>query len=179
MTHLIIDAETTSLEPSENGRVTCISTYNIDNDKIISFANLDEDIVIKEFWDYITSLKIPTLVTFNGASFDIPYIVHRSIVRNIKIPKYKSLDLRLMVNSFFLAYDRQKKGNLRYWASVLGIETKTPPGSHMIKLFLENKIDEIRCHCEEDILITKALFDRCKEVGLLDWNGYQNDQGKY
>lgn len=176
-TYLILDAETTSLDPSENGRVTCISTYNLDNNQIKSFADIDEFKVLKEFWEYVDSLNCPTLVTFNGSSFDIPYIIHRSVVRRQSISRYKQLDLRQTVNSFFLSYDKKVKGNLAYWASVLGIVQKTPPGSHMIALFMENKIDEIKCHCEEDIMITKALFDRCCEVGLI--NGNQNASGEH
>jgi uncharacterized protein YprB with RNaseH-like and TPR domain len=179
ITYLIVDCETTSLEPSENGRVTCVSTCDVSNNKITSFADLNEEKVLKEFWEYVDSLNNPVLVTFNGASFDIPYIIHRSIVRAQKVPKFRSLDLRLVVNSFWFAYDRQKKGNLAYWASVFGITQKTPPGAHMVSLFLEKKIDEIKCHCEEDILITKALFERCRDVGLIEGYIYQHGNGKY
>lgn len=168
--YLIVDIETTSLDPSENGRVTCISTLNISNNEIKSFADIDEFKILKEFWDYVKLLDSPTIVSFNGSSFDIPYLIHRSIVRRQPIYRYKQLDLRQVVNSFFLSYDKKVKGNLAYWANVLGIEQKTPPGSQMIALFMENKLDEIKCHCEEDILITKALFDRCCEVGLINGN---------
>jgi uncharacterized protein YprB with RNaseH-like and TPR domain len=173
-TYLIIDAETTSLDPSENGRVTCISTCNIDNNQVISFTDLNEEKVLGDFWDYIDTLNCPTLVTFNGAYFDMPYIIHRSIVKRQIISRYKLLDLRQTVNSFFLSYDKRAKGNLAYWAAVLGIQQHTPPGSQMIALFIERKLDEIKCHCEEDILITKALFERCREVGLIEGNGNQN-----
>lgn len=166
-TYLIVDAETTSLEPSENGRVTCISTHNIDTNKTISFWGPNEQQILSDFWKYIEELKRPTLVTFNGSSFDIPYIIHRSIVYSQRVAPLESLDLRLISNSFFVSYNRQAKGSLKYWAAALGIEQKTPPGSHMISLFLEQKYDEIKCHCEEDIMITKKLFERLKICGLL------------
>jgi len=168
MTYLITDAETTSLDPSENGRITCISTFNLDNNQVKSFCGIDEKKILSEFWEYVTSLCCPTLVTFNGSTFDIPYIVHRSIVRIEKIAKYRLLDLRQVVNSFFHSYDKKTKGNLSYWAAVLGIDQKTPPGAYMITLFIEKRFDEIKEHCEEDCVITKALFERCKEVGLID-----------
>ena len=177
-TYLIIDAETTSLEPSENGRVTCISTYNKDNGETKSFIDLDESKILRDFWDYVKSLKTPTLVTFNGSYFDIPYVVHRSIVRNEKVFSYKLIDLRLIANSFFTSYDKKAKGSLAYWAAVLGIEQKTPPGAEMINLFMEKKLDEIKCHCQEDVLITNALFDRLKEVGLI-YEGIENARRKY
>ena len=166
-TYIIADAETTSLDPSENGRVTCISTYNFDTDKTISFWGPDEERILSEFWKYVDESKSPTLVTFNGSSFDIPYLIHRSIVRSQKIAKYNHIDLRQVANSFFTSYDKRVKGSLGYWAAVLGLEQKTPSGAHMISLFLEKKYDEIKCHCEEDIFISKALFERLKFCGLI------------
>jgi uncharacterized protein YprB with RNaseH-like and TPR domain len=171
MTILIIDAETTSLDPSENGRVTCISTYNYDDGKTISFWGVDENKILSDFWKYVEELNCPTLITFNGAYFDIPYIIHRSIVRSQKIAKYSHLDLRHIANSFFISYDKRAKGNLAYWAAVLGIPQKTPPGSHMIALFMDKKYDEIKCHCEEDIFIAQKLYERLKLCGLINENG--------
>lgn len=166
-TYLIVDAETTSLDPSENGRVTCISTYNFDTDKNISFWGPDEIQILSDFWKYVEELKCPTLVTFNGAYFDIPYLIHRSIVRSQKIFKYNHLDLRHVANSFFTSYDRKAKGNLAYWAAVLGIQQKTPPGSQMIALFMDKKYDEIKCHCIEDVYVAQKLFERLKFCGLI------------
>jgi len=177
-TYLIIDVETTSLEPSENGRITCISTYNFDDNKTISFWGADEIKILLDFWNYIEILKCPTLVTFNGSSFDIFYLIHRSIVRSQKISKYSHLDLRHIVNSFFTTYDKRAKGGLSYWAAVLGIQQKTPPGCQMISLFMDKKYDEIKDHCCEDILITKALFERLKFCGLIAGNG-NNQNGKH
>ena len=165
--YLIVDIETTSIDPSENGRITCISIYNFDDDKTISFYGEDEIKILLDFWNYVESLKCPTLVTFNGSSFDLPYLIHRSIVRSQRIVKYSHLDLRQIVNSFFISYDKRIKGNLTYWAAVLGITQKTPSGSHMISLFMERRYDEIKDHCEEDTKITRALFERLKLVGLI------------
>lgn len=170
-TYLIIDCETTGLDASENGRVTCISTYNFDNDKTITFIDLDENTVLRSFWDYVNLLNNPSLVSFNGSCFDLPYIIHRSVVREQKIATFNQIDLRQIVNSFFLSYDKRVKGNLAYWAAVLGIEQNTPPGAQMVQLFMEGKLDEIQKHCEEDIKITKALFKRCQKVGLIKENG--------
>jgi uncharacterized protein YprB with RNaseH-like and TPR domain len=176
-TYLCIDAETTGLDPSENGRVTCISTHNIDDDKKISFWGPDENKILSEFWQYVENLKSPTLVTFNGSSFDIPYLIHRSVVRSQKIAKYNHIDLRLIVNSFFTSYDKKIKGTLGYWAAILGIQQTTPGGAQMVQLFLEKRYDEIEKHCSEDISITKALFERLKLCGLIPVTYQAN--GKY
>ena len=72
-TYLITDVETTSLDPSENGRITCISTYNFDDGKTLSFWGADEIKILSDFWNYVENLKCPKLVSFNGAEFDLPY----------------------------------------------------------------------------------------------------------
>jgi uncharacterized protein YprB with RNaseH-like and TPR domain len=169
-TYLITDIETTGLDPSINGRVTCISTYNMSNNQVVSFVDKDESLVINQYWEYVNSLNVPTLVTFNGTSFDLPYLVHRSIVRGIRISKYTQIDLRQIANSFFLSYEKRVKGSLGYWASVLGIEQKTPDGFEMVRLFAEGRLDEIKKHCEEDISITKKLFERLQMCGLISEN---------
>lgn len=177
-TYLVFDIETTSLCPSENGRVTCISTYNFDDGKTISFWGEDETKILSDFWNYVENLKCPTLVGYNSSSYDIPYLVHRSIVRSQKIQKYNHIDLRLIANSFFVSYDKKVKGTLGYWAGVLGIEQKTPGGAKMIQLFLQGKYDEIKNHSEEDIFITVRLMERLKLCGLFPVT-YQNTNGKY
>lgn len=170
MVHMIFDAETTSLSPDDNGMVTCICTHNTENDEVKVFQvkeDLNEHKTLEEFWRYIESIDNPTLVGFNSSTFDLPYIVHRSIVRKVSIPKFDQLDLRLIVNSFFYSYERKATGKLSYWASVLGIPVSTCNGAQMVRFFLDGNYEEIKKHNVEDVMITHALFKRCCEVGLI------------
>ena len=111
------------------------------------------------------------MVGYNSSSFDLPYIVHRSIVREVFIPKFNQTDLRLTVNSFFLSYEKKTTGKLSYWAAVLGIPISTANGSEMVKYFIDGKYDEIRDHCMEDVTVTFELFKRCWKVGLINARG--------
>jgi uncharacterized protein YprB with RNaseH-like and TPR domain len=170
MVDVIFDIETTGLDPSENGKVLCISCLNVSTNELKTFFDLDEKLLLSDFWDYIRSLNNPRLFTFNGDSFDIPYIIHRSLVREVRVEKYLHIDLRKTVNSFFSSYDKKVKGNLAYWATVLGIQQKTLDGSHMISLFLDKRYDEIVEHCAEDVAVAHQLYLRCKTCGLLNGN---------
>lgn len=163
----MFDIETTSLDPSENGRVTCICCLNKETNETKAFMDLDEQILLIDFWKYIKELNNPHLYSFNGDSFDIPYVVHRSIVREVKIEKYFHTDLRKTVNSFFSSYEKKVKGDLAYWASIMQINQKTLDGSKMVELFIQKKFDEIKEHCSEDVAIVLQLYLRCKKCGLI------------
>lgn len=174
MTYIVLDCETTSLSGDDNGMVTCIVTINTETEEQKVFQvreDLNEKKMLTEFWEYIKTIKCPNLTTFNGSSFDLPYIIHRSIVREVYIPKFNQTDLRLVVNSFFLSYEKKTTGKLSYWAAVLGIPINTANGSEMVRLFLDKKYDEIRAHNIEDTEITFALFKRCVKVGLINEKG--------
>jgi uncharacterized protein YprB with RNaseH-like and TPR domain len=151
--------------------VTCICTLNTVNEEVKVFqvlADHNEKKMLHEFWEYISQIDKPNLVGFNSSSFDIPYIIHRSIVRAEKIPKFYTLDLRKTVNSFFISYESKVKGNLAYWSNVLGIKQSTDSGMMMISYFLRGEYEKIKEHNIEDIKITYELFKRCKEVGIID-----------
>ena len=174
MTYIIFDVETTSLSPDENGMATCIAIINTETEEKKVFQvreDLDERRMLTEFWDYIKTIKFPNLCGYNSSGFDLPYIIHRSIVKEVYIPKFNQTDLRLVVNSFFLSYERKATGKLSYWAAVLGIPVDTSNGSEMVRLFLDKKYDEIKNHNIEDTEITYQLFKRCIKVGLINEHG--------
>lgn len=174
MTYIIFDAETTGIDPGIDGMVTCIVTINTETEERKVFQvreDLNEKRMLTEFWDYIKTIKFANLCGYNSSGFDLPYIIHRSIVREVYIPKFNQTDLRLVVNSFFLSYERKITGKLSYWAAVLGIPINTANGSEMVRLFLDKKYDEIKAHNIEDTEITFALFKRCVKVGLINEKG--------
>jgi uncharacterized protein YprB with RNaseH-like and TPR domain len=174
MTFIIFDIETTGLDPSENGFVTCICTLNVDTQEKKSFvinSTHNEKELIHNFWQYIASINRCFLIGFNSNGFDLPYLIHRSIVRNEKIPMFVNLDLRKIVNSYFISYESKVKGNLAYWATVLGIQQSTENGAQMVTYFLQGKYKEIEEHCKEDVEVEYELFKRCRDVGLITENG--------
>jgi len=173
---LVIDIETTSLDPSENGRVVCICTNNLKTDEAKTFFDLDESTMLTKFWQYVgecgkgadgTASSSVQLVGFNVNSFDVPYLIHRSLVCGVRTEKFSVLDLRQTVNGFFHSYNKFVKGDLAYWAKILGIEQETHSGKFVPSLFIQEKYDEIVKHCVEDTILTKALFKQVEKCNLL------------
>jgi uncharacterized protein YprB with RNaseH-like and TPR domain len=161
---IIMDIETTGLNPMED-RVLCISYKSIGNETITIYSE-DEKEILEQFWySFNEDLEI---IGFNSDSFDLPFIIKRSLINNIKVKKIcKTIDLRKVVNSFFYSYNKLEKGSLREWALILGINPETHNGSMMNEHFLKKEWDKITQHCKEDIIITEKLYERCLNCNLL------------
>jgi hypothetical protein len=113
-------------------------------------------------------------VTFNGARFDLPVLVMRSIYLDVPHPevtfypawKSEHIDLyeKLSINGA-----RRDVHGLRFYAKRLGIGTLDKvDGSQIAQLVREERWQEIHDHCLSDIGLTHALANR---LGLLKLAG--------
>lgn len=162
---LVFDIETTGLEMNTD-RIICICVHNIQAKEKKTFMNLDERIILEEFWGYLRKFEAVRLIGFHSEGFDIPFLIRRSLVRKVRVAFFQSIDLRKVANGFFFSYNAYQKGDLKFWADVFGIPVKTNGGDMMLKLFVDKQFKEIEEHCLEDVNITHQLFLRCKECGM-------------
>jgi len=103
---VFLDIETTGL--SDNAQVTVVGLFDgIDTKTMIRNINFDEGILKNEI------LKYKLVVTFNGASFDIPFLSKR--YQNL-VPRIPHFDLRFACSRIGL------KGGLKTIERKLGIE---------------------------------------------------------
>ena len=161
---LILDIETTGLNPMID-RIICVSTLNTIDLAMTTIILDDERVLLEKFWSLVYDQDL--LISFNGDVFDIPFLLKRSIINKVKCKRFNSLDLRKIANGYSISNDKYVKGSLSDWARILNIERKTEDGSQMIIYFHRKEFEKIKNHCEEDILITKSLYDRLKECDLL------------
>ena len=168
MTKYILDIETNGLD-SIKDRITCITLLEINNDIPTSFYGENEKNILEQFWNSIKSAE--EIIYFNGDGFDLPFLIKRSLINNVRISdnfsKIKFIDLRKTVNSFFSSYNKYEKGSLNDWANILNIEIKTENGLKMLEFYEKKNWKAIREHCEEDVYISKLLYERCKNCNLL------------
>jgi len=164
---IIFDIETTGLNPMED-KVICISILNVDSDKPVSFYGENEALLLKQFWNAVKNTTT-NFISFNGDGFDIAFLIKRSLIHKVQVTNlFKNhIDLKKVVNSFFFTYNRYEKGKLTDWGEILGIKAKTERGCEMLKYYENKDWKTIKAHCEEDVILTKALFIRCKECGLI------------
>jgi len=90
----------------------------------------------------------------------------RALINNVKIPpaflRASQIDLRRVIHR------KPTYGTLRQLASSLGLPVETKGGEEMPGLFKEGKWEEIKAHGAEDVRITRAVYERCVEVGLME-----------
>ena len=147
-----------------------IKPYEKDEAQYIPCA--DEKELITHFWEVASHYD--QFITFNGRSFDCPYIMIRSAILKIKPTK------NLMPNRYFDSHidllDRlmffgavRKMMNLHMWCQAFGIESpkaKGVTGHEVANLFKNKKFKEIAEYCFDDIKATKELY--------LYWDKYIN-----
>jgi len=167
---LLFDVESTGLIDNLIERIICICAYNVDTQETKTFSGEDEGKILEDFYAYVSSFSYPNLVGYNSDSFDLPFLVRRSIVNKKKIPQFSNTDLRKVANGFKYSYNRNEKGKLRDWALALGMTVDTSNGSEMFKLYSEKNFAQIERHCIEDIQITKKLYENIVACGLLTGN---------
>jgi len=139
--------------------------------KNIIFSGINEHKILSSFYEYFSQFKSNEIkiISFNGKKFDIPTILKRSCILNIK-PTYKFInkkydiihhyDIMEILNNFY--YDKNTL-RLQEYAKIFNIENNDiSDGSDVYKLFKENNFNEIEKHCIEDITTTRKLYEKIK-----------------
>ena len=170
------------------GRVIVIGLLNPDTDRALVLAEgvpgegsgwaHDEGIeywtgneieMLERFWDVIR--KYHQIITFNGRSFDGPYIMMRSMVlgipasRNLVPNRYRTddhLDLLDILTHFGLT----RRYSLDFYMRRMGFESpkEALSGKDVAAAYSEGRIEDIARYCREDIIATARLLRRFEET---------------
>ena len=70
------------LDPT-TGRIVCIGLLDAQSTRKEAYYGTDEKVLLTSFWEYLARNKPEFFVTFNGKSFDFPYINIRSAILEI------------------------------------------------------------------------------------------------
>lgn len=130
----------------------------------ITYASGTEAELLERFWK--TAAFYDQFVTFNGRSFDAPFLLVRSAVHAIKPTK------NLMPNRYYDAhidlYDRlgffgavRRTMNLHMWCQALGIASSKANGitGHDVPImFRGGRYADIARYCMDDVRATAELF---------------------
>lgn len=140
--------------------------------KIIKYKPASEAQMLKYFWKYASQAE--KVISFNGRSFDLPFIMIRSAINKIKpsrnflknrFDSSHHIDLLEQLTYFGLT----KKFNLDFYCNAFGIESpksKGITGMEVKELYRAGRMKEIAIYCGEDVKATYELFKI--------WNEYLN-----
>lgn len=126
-------------------KISCVSIYQYTTDTYTSFSE-DE---LNKLWPILE--KADRLIGYNSEHFDLPilhnyYLGDLSVINHLDIMKKvkESVGIRLKLNSIAMA--------------TLDME-KSADGLQAIKWWKEGKIDEIKKYCEQDVKVTKEIYE--------------------
>ena len=152
---------------TENEMVLYEGTENDDlvvEEKNIKYKPMHEQQMLLNFWKYAS--KADKVITFNGRSFDIPFLMIRSALLSIKPSvnlirnRYdSSLHIDLLEQLTF--YGLTKKFNLDFYCHAFEIESpksKGISGMEVKELYKAGKIKEIAVYCGDDVKATYELY---------------------
>jgi DNA polymerase elongation subunit (family B) len=133
---------------------------------LVEFVPGDEVMVLTEFWK--TVARYGQFITFNGRSFDCPFLMLRSAICGVK-PTRNLMPYRYAANEHcdlleqLTFYGAFRKFNLDFYCKGLGI--KSPKGEGISgqdvgRLFAEGRHREIASYCLADVRATAELFHR-------------------
>jgi len=139
----------------------------------------DEKKVLDKFWEYIT--RFDDFITFNGRSFDCPFVMLRSAVLGIRPTRDLMAGTRYQTPHHVdlleeLTYHgTTRKFNLDFYCKSFGIES---PKSHGVTgydindYFRAKRFAEIAEYCMGDVIATAQLYRKWKELlSGIKWQG--------
>ena len=136
--------------------------------KEVKIFSGEEKTILEEFWNYLKLNQDAIIITHNGYNFDIPFIILRSCINNIKIPVNINTNKYSMVNSnhfdtmvFFSYYGTFVNPNLEILGKMhnIDIHKQRVTGSDVERLYKEGKLDLIEEHCKQDVEILEKVFE--------------------
>ena len=158
------------------GTVICICTFNDFTNEKTKIINGTEQDILTTFWETIESES--EFISFNGLSFDVPWIIIKSAIYQIPIRKGHPFTNRRRYYTkphFDLAewssdWRPQFRVSLKGLCEMLGIDSPKEGvvrADSVEKFYLEGKIKEIAEYCMRDVLATHQ--------GYKKWIGYVNN----
>ena len=168
----------------EWGRIVCISVGQIQFDetgfpngfKAVSFNGIDEHKILKDFQDMSSKVmqKYPGMkwVGHFIKGFDMPYIIKRSLINGVAVPRHFHLHKQKPWENCLLdtketwqfgGWDSAKLGLI---SEVLGIPSPKDAmsGSEVSEYYWNERHEEIKTYCEKDIKATANVI--LKVAGL-------------
>ncbi len=142
----------------------------------------DEAGMLCDFAEFVGSRK-PTLVTWNGRSFDLPALTLRALHHGVAMPWYYqdreyryrfSAQGHLDLCDFLADYGAARMTSLDAAARVIGLPGKDGlDGSAVEGLYNDGQIQALRNYCLSDVAQTAFVFLRYRLlVGLMDRGQY-------
>jgi 3'-5' exonuclease len=148
---------------------------HLSDDGKVEFVPGDEKMILTNFWETIR--RYDRFITFNGRTFDCPFILIRSAIlgiratRNLMPYRYGTGEHCDLLEQLTF-YGASRKFNLDFYCKAFGIRSPKSDGItglDLAPLFEAGRFRDIARYCLGDVIATAELFHR--------WNQSLNSAG--
>lgn len=159
-----------ALDPC-TGRIVCIGVHYIEVGRSRAYCQPEEMELLANFWSDLGQIRPSKFITFNGKSFDFPYINVRSAILEVPIPKDLILDTRRFstdrhfdVREILTNFERYRKGTLEFFCEIFGVPSPKNgiDGSKVAEYYQAGRVEEIANYCLADCKATAELYMRLR-----------------
>lgn len=156
------------------GEIVTIGLYKNDgngNEGSLGITGTEKEI-LEKFWENLLGFK-GLFVSFNGLTFDVPFIIKRSLFHGVMPTNNNFMDLRRFsrdphfdAKAVFGDFDNYATGTLASICEFLGISS---PKNGEIKAdgveqaYLDGKINLISEYCLRDVVATYQVYEKIKD----------------
>lgn len=129
--------------------------------------------ILEDFWEGVRGYDV--FVTFNGRSFDIPFLLHRSVVHGLR-PSHTFAQSRYLtkqslpyhvdlMDELTMYGAMSKRPSLHLLLRAYGIESKKgeADGSQVAELARAGRFRDLTRHNIDDVIATTALYEKWKQ----------------
>lgn len=142
------------------------------NDDDVAVLHGPEEDILKSVWDIIQVEADTNIIGFFSKTFDIPFLMRRSMVRGVWVPDVLKQDIAQYRPDMFIDLmdvwrlgDKTQYVKLEILCSALGIPVKSGEisGANFAEWWEKDK-DACVEYCKEDVMATRALAKRLEVV---------------
>ncbi len=164
------EAERKKLLNPIDSRIVAIG-IKIEGKDAVLLREENEAKMLRGFWEGVAAFRkgagVHRLVGFNVKDFDLPFLVTRSFICNVKIVPFnlkEIIDLRERLSAFKFGNVR---GKLKEFGGLIGLETlEGVDGSKVAELCWAGEWEKILRYLAKDLEITEAIHRRTVELRI-------------
>lgn len=156
------------LDPA-TGRIVCIGLLDLGGGREEAVCAKDERRLLLDFWEWLRQHPPDLFVTFNGKSFDFPFINLRSALHQVppSLPlptRPHTVSQHFDVREVLSAGDRSRPGTLEFFCAIFGVASpkQSLDGKRIGEAFRQDRLEEIAAYCLADCRATAAIYERLK-----------------
>ena len=155
---LLYDNEHGELDPS---------TFDVPLDVEFTLIGGDETRVLEQFWANVAPYR--RVITYNGRGFDVPFLMQRSLVREVPIsvdlmpPRFQLNRNHVDLQDVLSLFRATRPFGLAPWTQAIGAASPkegSVTGAEVGAAFAAGRTQEIAEYCARDVMATARLAEK-------------------